>query len=283
MAPGWVLREENYPMFGMFGIAIRTAYGTPKDLVTAVRAGTLVTVNLRNVGIVDYLNLGHTNSAKTKAAWAFKDFLLGLRSKPGKVPVPSGVELVHVFSGKANIDELNKVFRFIDDHIDAIAATKNLPGWPAGKSLKQIIDTGGNYLQKLSEVYCGFDCNGFVGLFLYEKTNLPADIGPDTSIGTYLTMGGTFRESIADIEANDLIIWTDKSHIAIVSDVSDPVGHTRRMGIAQSTGKSPRTGDEGPQFEQYMVSQAGKSGKHTEYQIHGEIVGGNVYFISLGL
>ena len=269
-------------MFG-FGFLVRTAYGTPKDLVTAVRAGTLVTVNRRSVGIVDYLNLGHTDSAKTKAAWAFKDFLLGLRSKPGLVPVPSGVELVHVFSGKANIDELNKVFRFIDDRIDAIAATKNLPGWPAGKSLKQIIDAGENYLQKLSEVYCGFDCNGFVGLFLYEKTNLPADIGPDTAIAKYLSMGGEFRESIADIEANDLIIWSNLSHIAIVSDVSDAVGHTRRMGIAQSTGKSPRTGDKGPQYEKYMVSQAGKSGKHTEYQIHGEIVGGNVHIISLGL
>lgn len=267
----------------MFGIPTPMAFGTPKDLVAAVRAGTLVTVNGRNVGVVDYLNLGHTKSEKTKAAWAFKDYLLGLRHKPGTVPVPSGVELVHVFSGKATIDDLNTVFRFIDDRIEVIAATKHLPGWPAGKSLRQIIDSGDNYLQKLSEVYCGYDCNGFVGLFLYEKTNLPSSIGPDTSIPTYLTMGGEFRASVNDIDANDIIVWSNKSHIAIVSDVGDAVGRTRRVGIAQSTGKSPRTGDEGPQYEQYQVSEVGKSGKQMEFRVNGAIVGGNVLIVSLGL
>jgi hypothetical protein len=280
MAPVRVLSEEDFPMFGF---PTPMAYGTPKDLISAVRAGTQVTVNGQNVGVVDYLNLGHKDSAKTKAAWAFKDFLLGLRSKPGSVPVPTGVELVHVFSGKATIAELNKVFNFIDDRIDAIAAAKDLPGWPAGRSLKQIIDAGEDYLQRLSDVYCGYDCNGYVGLFLYEKTSLPNNIGPDTSIGTYFTMGGEFRASIADVEANDIIVWSNKSHIAIVSDVSQPAGHTRSMGIAQSTGKSPRTGDEGPQFEQYLVSEAGKHGKHMEYHVHGAIVGGNVQIISLGL
>ena len=269
-------------MFGM-GMFTRMAYGTPKELVDAVRSGSLVVIKGRPVGVVDYLNLGHTDSTKTKAAWAFKDFLLGLRHGTANVAIPSGVELVHVFSGKANIAELNKVFAFIEDKIDTIAKTKHLPGWPAGRTLQQIIDAGENYLQKISDVYCGFDCNGYVGLFLFEKTSLPSNIGPDTSIDSYPTMHPVYRESLSEICQYDLIIWSNKSHIAIVSDVGDMVGDARRLGIAQSTGKSPRTGDEGPQYEKYLVSATTKLGHHMQYHVQGAIVGGNVQIMSLGL
>lgn len=269
-------------MFGI-GMNVRRAYGTPKELVDAVRSGSLVVVNGWPVGVVDYLNLGHKDSNKTKAAWAFKDFLLGLRHGSANVAIPSGVELVHVFSGKATLAELNKVFAFIDDKIDTIAKTKHLPGWPTGRTLQQIIDAGENYLHKISEIYCGFDCNGYVGLFLFEKTSLPSNIGPDTSIDTYPTMHPVYRESISEISENDLIIWSNKSHIAIISDTGDTVGDSRRFGICQSTGKSPRTGDEGPQYEKYLVKATTKLGGHMQFHVQGAIVGGDVQIMSLGL
>ena len=88
--------------------------------------------------------------------------------------------------------------------------------------------------------YIGLDCNGFVGN--YARAIGKAKV-PNTPIGSYAPDKAR-RTRIEDVQANDVLVWPDFGHIAVIHSIEQlstgPDGKPARdCVVVESTGREP--------------------------------------------
>lgn len=78
-------------------------------------------------------------------------------------------------------------------------------------------------LQKMADACMGLDCNGFVGNYTKRLGWMNADghYGPNTPTSRY-AQRGLIRNSEAEVQPRDVLIWDSPRHIAIVHAVTHP-------------------------------------------------------------
>jgi hypothetical protein len=114
--------------------------------------------------------------------------------------------------------------------------------------------------------YIGLDCNGFVGNYTRDWGVLIPDLKalrdlPNTLPINFAPVGRRLSR-IQDLHANDILVWTDGQHIAIIDKVesiaTDGKGTpTALVWVCESTGSSSLEGDkhtDGLNYTQYAVT-----------------------------
>jgi hypothetical protein len=110
--------------------------------------------------------------------------------------------------------------------------------------------------------YVGLDCNGYVGNFARE---LGTGKEPNTPIPSYAPKNKR-RTKIEEVQANDVLAWTDNGHIAIIDSI-DPVSTAadgkpaRDCTVVESTASNPSGGSStvhgGLQHSTYSIRSVG--------------------------
>lgn len=137
--------------------------------------------------------------------------------------------MMQVHSGKGSIDEIATCLHLIA--VFGLYDTKKF-GTDSAAGVRDYCDK-----------YIGLDCNGFVGNY---ARHIRAGKIPDSLISSYVAKD-KLRTKIEDVMPNDVLVWPDFSHIAIVDSI-------QRMGtgrdakpardcvIVESTGSNPSGG-----------------------------------------
>lgn len=80
---------------------------------------------------------------------------------------------------------------------------------------KKFGDDSAGGVREYCDKYVGLDCNGFVNNY-GKLIGLPKT--RDTPIGSYATAKDR-RGALADVKANDVLVWTDHSHINVIDSI----------------------------------------------------------------
>jgi hypothetical protein len=111
--------------------------------------------------------------------------------------------------------------------------------------------------------YIGLDCNGFVGNYARATGRAKT---PDTPINSYAPKTA-LRSRIEDVRADDVLVWTDFGHIAVIHSIeplaTGPDGKPARdCVVAESTAGNPSGGAKtvhgGLQHSTYSIRAVGK-------------------------
>jgi hypothetical protein len=118
-------------------------------------------------------------------------------------------------------------------------------------------------VQDYCDKYIGLDCNGFVGNLARE---LKLAKEPETPIPYYAPKHRR-RARIEDVQPNDVLVWTDNGHIAVIDDIDSFVGSSggkpaRDCTVVEATAGNPSgakaTADGGLQHSTYSIRSVGK-------------------------
>lgn len=83
--------------------------------------------------------------------------------------------------------------------------------------------------------YLGVDCNGFVGHYL-NTVYAGVKAGPSTP-EKYFRTGGKFRQSPMDFHPEDVLVFGDFGHVAIIDSVASRASNLAKVFVCESRGK----------------------------------------------
>lgn len=134
------------------------------------------------------------------------DLFLNFRGVLSQLTVPEilrqwRVRMMAVFSGKGSPEEIQVALHLVA--IYGLYDKKKFSGDPVAG------------IRDYCDKYIGLDCNGFVGNFAREAGTGKV---PNTPIGSYAPKGKR-RTKLEDVQANDILAWTDNGHIAIIDKI----------------------------------------------------------------
>jgi hypothetical protein len=138
-------------------------------------------------------------------------------------------------------------------------------------------------LQKYCENYIGLDCSGFV--WSYAKavgdTKVPEDV-------IDYAVGKNVRKKLADVQARDVLVWSDLGHIAMIDSIEPPGDKTKgasaRALVVESTASRVGSKFNGPQVSEYHLSETKDKGKWGQLfpVVWGNGTPATVYIADLG-
>lgn len=202
------------------------------------RNGPIIPFALNNYLCVTPSNGGADEALKLKdvllgLTWGSGPKAPSLRSKFGI----SGVELMHVFSGKASPKQMESALSMVD------FAIREMPAKLQGKfpKLVQLGMTSMQDMQPQKSVLIGLDCNGFVGN--WQSAAGYVGVSPNNSIGFWPNRGR--RYSLDEIHEFDIAPFNDDGHIVLFDEVIRERGNVY-ANIVQSTGRQGASS--GPQY-----------------------------------
>lgn len=134
------------------------------------------------------------------------DFVLNFRGMLSHLTVPEilrqwRVRMMAVFSGKGSPEEIQVALHLVA--IYGLYDKKKFAADPVAG------------IRDYCDKYIGLDCNGFVGNFARE---IGTTKEPNTPIYSYAPKGKR-RTKLEDVQANDILAWTDNGHIAIIDKI----------------------------------------------------------------
>lgn len=95
-------------------------------------------------------------------------------------------------------------------------------------------------LQQYCDANIGLDCNGFVGNYVRAEGH--ASLTPGTHISRF-SATGTKRSAISEIQARDLMVFTNNSHIMAIDSITSGNETAFECLVAESCGSNVIRGD----------------------------------------
>ncbi|MBL8311456.1 MAG: hypothetical protein JNL19_13610 [Burkholderiales bacterium] len=126
---------------------------------------------------------------------------------------------VGVFSGKGSMDDIATCLAFMAER-RIFHHQRNLPG----DDQRPLPDL----LQRVADNYLGLDCNGFVGNWAVYNGVTGASVNHYPI--DWLT-GRTVRRTLAEIQAYDIAVWANGTHIGMVESVAAPAAGATRLTV----------------------------------------------------
>jgi hypothetical protein len=231
----------------MFGIAnYATTDYFPSDMLSDFKDIEFFTGGTRCKVEVDHYRNNNAamfpTAAKggTEDALVVKDALLGLDYHNVLARAGGASRYVSVFVGKGSPDAIGDVLTLLYDYSDKFIARYGKSSGPARKCANWLADDKLSWedtMQKITSEFIGLDCNGFVGNWA-QKADHALKLEPNTPPRGFYDRHKTVRKAVDEIQAGDVVVWTNFCHIAAI-DTESGAGSPKFM-MCQSAGGGPR-------------------------------------------
>jgi hypothetical protein len=167
-----------------------------------------------------------------------KDAFIGVSKKKIIDEAGGSNPYVEAFVGKASPETFERVLALVYQYREAFVSAYDKSRTEPYKTCAKILSADAKpewILQTFCDKYMGLDCNGFVGNFV-AKADHSLKLKSNSSIKyEFFHKKKALRASADQVQAKDLIIWSNFQHIASID-----VGLNDEFLVCQSTAGGPQ-------------------------------------------
>ena len=167
-----------------------------------------------------------------------KDAFIGVSKKKIIDEAGGANAYVDAFVGKASPETFERVLALVYQYREAFVSAYGKSHIEPYKTCAKILseDTRAErILQTFCDKYMGLDCNGFVGNFVAKADHSLKLKGNSSIQYEFFPKKTVLRASADEVQAKDLIIWSNFQHIASIDE-----GLYDNFIVCQSTAGEPR-------------------------------------------
>jgi hypothetical protein len=167
-----------------------------------------------------------------------KDAFIGVSKKKIIDEAGGAHAYVDAFVGKASPETFERVLALVYQYREAFVSAYGKSHIEPYKTCAKILGEDARaerILQTFCDKYMGLDCNGFVGNFVTKADHSLKLKGNSSIQYEFFPKKTVLRASADEVQAKDLIIWSNFQHIASIDE-----GLYDNFIVCQSTAGEPR-------------------------------------------